>query len=100
MTTEPYDIGTVRHLSVNIKVDSADADPTALGFYMLEPDGTETEWQYGGSPSQIERENEGDFYVDWTIRVPGRHFWRFTGTGNAAGNTQGEFWAKRLNSGA
>lgn len=99
MTTEAYDIGSVVRMAVNIQVESEDVDPDALTFHLLEPDGEETEYVYG-TDAELARSDEGDFYVEWTVRVPGRHFWRFTGTGNAAGATSGEFWGRRQNAGA
>jgi hypothetical protein len=101
MTTEAYDIGAVARLSVNIQVDGSDADPDLLTLHILEPDGTETELTNAGSPQQITgNPSTGDFYHDFTVRMSGRHFYHFTGTGAAPGATSGEFWGRYRMAGA
>jgi hypothetical protein len=101
MTTEPFDIGAVARLTVNIQVDGADADPDALSFVILQPDGTRTTYTNAGSPQEITgNPSTGDYYVDHVVAQSGRHFWEFVGTGDARGATQGEFWGRRRNVGA
>lgn len=108
MTTESYDLGQVVRIELAVTAevsgspDQEPADPGALTLTLLEPDGTETPFANdGGSPEPITgHPATGGFYVDVVARVPGRHFWRWHGTGSARGATQGEFWVRRQNAGA
>jgi hypothetical protein len=101
MSTTPYYVGQVARLTVDIEVSDVGTDPDALTFTMLEPDGTETTYTNEGSPQEIVgHPGNGSFYVDWVIAQSGRHFWKFVGTGDARGATEGEFWARRTNAGA
>lgn len=106
MTTATYQIGEVTRLTLDVQADVggspnlAAADPTTLTFTMLEPDGTQTSRSEPGSPGIDGHPSQGGFYVDWTWRLPGRHFWRWAGTGQGASASQDEAFVKRQNAGA
>jgi hypothetical protein len=105
VTTETHEIGEVTRLTLDVQADVggspnlAPADPGALTFTMVEPNGDETVRTEPGSPGIDGHLSQGGFYVDWTWRMSGRHFWRWTGTGQGAGTFSGEAWVKRSNAG-
>jgi hypothetical protein len=106
VTTETYDIGQVTRLTLAVEAEVggspnlAAADPTALTFTMLEPNGDVTVRTEPGSPGIDGHPSQGGYFVDWTWRMAGRHFWRWEGTGQGAGSSSDEAWVKRQNAGA
>ncbi|MGD9879036.1 MAG: hypothetical protein AB7E70_20935 [Hyphomicrobiaceae bacterium] len=78
-----YDKGDLVKLSTSPAFKDADgeaADPTAVTFRIMEPDGTETTYVYG-TDAELVKAGTGDYYVHWTCAKEGRHSYRFEGTG-------------------
>lgn len=70
-----------------------ETDPTVTKFGMIEPDGTETIYTYG-TDAQLTRSAAGKFSVTWTTDQPGRHEWRWWGTGAVTAADHGVFWVE------
>ena len=100
MTTAAYQIGDLRVLSVQFR-DSADPpaayDPDVVNFEMVEPDGTVTPYTrpQAGPDSEIVKDAQGDYHVEWMCAKAGRHHVRWAGTGNQATAEQSEFYVAR-----
>lgn len=87
----PYDIGDAIELKGTFKdADEAVADPTAVFFKMLEPDGTATSYTYGADP-ELEKVSDGVFRVVWSAAKAGKHRWRLWGTGAVEQSESGTF---------
>lgn len=88
MTTAAYDIGDLRRLSVAFKdINGAAADPTTVTFRMRKPDGTVTTYVFG-TDSELVKDSVGNYHVDWTFALAGRHVWRFEGSAGGPVTTE------------
>ena len=95
MTTAAYDIGDTRRLTVTFtNLAGAAADPTGVTFSIRKPDGTAINYVYL-TDAEIVKSGTGVYYVDFAITLPGRHIYRFAGTGAVAAAENGEFYARR-----
>ena len=94
MATTVYDIGDLRRLQATFKNSAgAAADPTAITFFMREPDGVLTTYVYLTN-AQLVKSATGIYYVDWTFAKAGRHGMRWEGTGALVSSEQSDFWAR------
>ena len=95
MTTTTRDLGDKCRATVTFKnLSGVDTDPTAVTFNLLEPDGTVTNYVYGVD-AELVKSATGIYYVDYTSDQPGRHLYRFVGTGTVAQTVEGEFYSLR-----
>lgn len=93
--TDSYDIGDSRRFSVAFTdINGAAADPSAIAFKMVEPDGTETSYVYG-TDSELVKDSLGNYHVDWVFSKAGRHIIRFEGTGAVTAAEQDEVYVRR-----
>jgi hypothetical protein len=96
MTTEAFDIGDTRYLIATFTDSAGSAsDPTEITFTLRKPDGTSISYAYSDSPSLITKTATGVYRVDFAITLPGRHVFRWAGTGASAVVEAGEFYARR-----
>lgn len=86
-TVNDYQVGQVPRLSVTI---GEGVDPTALTFRIRVGNGTPTVYTYN-TDAQLKRDAAGSYYVDWTIAQEGVHYYRWAGTGTAAGAIEHSF---------
>lgn len=94
MTTAARHVGDVFRLTAAFTVGGTPTDPTGLTFTMREPDGVETIYVFG-TDAQPVKDSTGNYHVDWAVAKPGRHHYRWVGTGAAAEAGQGEFYAQQ-----
>lgn len=79
-----YDVGdkaTLRALFTNDHTPPEPADPSALTFYIKQPDGTVTEYVYG-TDTELVRDAIGSYHVDWPITAHGVYWYLFAGSGD------------------
>ena len=69
--------------------DGAEQDPTDLVVRILLPAGDETTEEY--SPGNITKSDTGDYYIDFTITMGGRHYYRWEATGTVIGAAESYF---------
>ena len=81
MSNEYYKNQSVR-LSATFTVDDTPTDPTAVVLYVLEPDGTLTDYEYG--EAEITKDDTGDYHVDIDADVEGVWRYGFVGSGAVA----------------
>ena len=77
-----YDIGDRVRCECEFKLDETLTDPSSVVFRMKTPDGETTSYTYGDG-SEVVRESEGVFYVDWDVSAAGGHYYRWEGDGVA-----------------
>lgn len=95
MTTEAHDIGDLRRLTVTFtNLAGTITDPTAVNFSIRKPDGTATAYVYG-TDAELVKSTTGVYYVDFALTLPGRHVYRWVGTGAVETAETGEFYARR-----
>ena len=95
MATPAYDVGDTRRLTATFtNLAGAATDPTGVTFSIKKPDGSSTNYIYG-TDGQLVKSGTGIYYVDFSITLPGRHSYRFAGTGTVATAENGEFYARR-----
>lgn len=95
MVVTAYDQNDTRRLSIAFtNIAAAATDPTTVTFIMREPDGVLTTYVYV-TDAELVKLSTGNFYVDWPIAKPGRHTFRWIGTGSVAAAEAGEFFARR-----
>ena len=93
--TTAHDIGDMRRLQVTFSnLAGAVADPTAVTFRIKKPDGTAISYVYGIDAGLV-KSATGVYYVDFSIALPGRHVYRFVGTGAVETAENGEFYVRR-----
>lgn len=78
MTTQVYRDSAVRWRGV-FTVDDVDTDPTAVSLFVLEPNGTETEYSYINAT--VSKEATGIYYKDVVLDSEGLWHARMLGTG-------------------
>lgn len=89
MTTQVFDIGDRERFKATFKDDTgALKNPTTTVATLREPDGTIT------TPT-INDESTGVKTVDITFTQTGRHYLRFTGTGDVVSSQGTEFYVKK-----
>jgi hypothetical protein len=93
--TLSYNIGDAPRLAVAF-TNYADvaADPTAIVFTCLEPDGVEVVFTHG-TDAELVKDSVGNYHVDYTITKQGRHNFKFVGTGAVVSTQQSDFYARR-----
>lgn len=83
-----YDVGDVVRLSNVVEQGGAAMDPTTLTLIVKLPDATETTYTYAGAT--ITRDSAGNYHVDVSVTMPGKHRYRWTSTGT--GQASEEDW--------
>lgn len=95
MTTAVHDPGDLRRLGVTFtNLAGTITDPTAVTFSIRDPAGTIVTYVYLAD-AELVRSSAGIYYVDYAINLPGRHAYRWSGTGAVATAETGEFYARR-----
>jgi len=95
MTTAAHDIGDLRRLTVTFtNLAGTITDPTAVTFSIRDPAGVITTYVYLTDAALV-KSTTGVYYVDYAITLPGRHAYRWVGTGAVETAEMGEFYARR-----
>jgi hypothetical protein len=94
--TEPdvYAPGESVHVTATFTKDGSAADPATIVLVFQRPDGTTTTWQFGvdaGLDAGVMRSSQGVYYANIPVEDEGQWVYRFTGTGEAAGSSEGWF---------
>ena len=92
--TEPYAPGQSVHVTAIFRKDDVLTDPDTVLLTFQRPDGTTTTWQYGanaGLDAGVERSSEGSYFANIPVEDEGMWAYRFSGTGVAAGASEGSF---------
>lgn len=93
MATNTYDIGDMVKLQSTFTVSDVATDPTTITFTLREPNNTVTTYVYG-TDSQLVKSGTGIYYVNWTVRMSGKHRWRMVGTGACVAAAEGTIDAR------
>jgi len=81
MSTTAHDKNDRRRLAITFKdFADVDADPDAVAFKIVEPDGVEVDYIYQ-TDAELVKDATGKYYVDYLFTKAGRHKFTFTGTG-------------------
>lgn len=84
-----YDIGDKIRCSVWFRNQAGEpSDPTEVTFKIRTPDGTVSE-------HSATRSEKGNYYYDYTITMPGVHYYRFEGTGDVVAAVEKSFTVRR-----
>lgn len=95
MTTAVHDPGDLRRLGVTFtNLAGVITDPDAVTFSIRNPAGAIVTYVYLTDAALV-RTTTGVYYVDFAITLPGRHVYRWAGTGAVATAETGEFYARR-----
>lgn len=95
MMTAVHDTGDLRRLTVTFtNLAGTVTDPTGVTFTIRKPDGTVTSYVYP-TDAVLVKSTTGVYYVDYAITLPGRHVYRWVGTGAVETAETGEFYARR-----
>ena len=90
-----FDVGDSRRFSVAFTdINGTAADPSAITFKLVEPDGTETNYTYV-TDAELVKDSTGVYHVDITFAQAGRHVIRFEGTGDVVSAEQSEVYIRR-----
>lgn len=97
MSTPAHDSGDQRRMTgLYVDIAGDPADPTGATLTIREPDGT----QVVKDILEMQNPAVGTLYYDHTIPAkPGRHVYRFEGTGAVTTAGENEFWVRHRNAG-
>lgn len=91
VTPNTYALGAEPRLRVTfLDVDGFEADPTAVTFEIIEPDGDMAAYVYGVDVELV-KEAVGKYYVDFLTLIAGTHCYRFQGTGDVRAVAERQF---------
>jgi len=89
MAATVYDLNDTVGASVTFAVDAVNTDPAMVTFNFIAPEsGTETVYTFG-TDAEVVQDSTGQYHVDFVVNEPGRWWYRWEGTGAAAGVEQG-----------
>lgn len=88
--TDSYVPGDLPHLTAAFTVDGVATDPTTVTLVVEAPDGTTVTYLYGTDAIPV-REGTGLYSADVPALAVGRWEYRWSGTGTAAGASEGSF---------
>jgi len=88
-------LGSVVRMSLHVASGAGDElDPTSLTFTLKQPDQSLVEYTFGADVEMV-RDSAGDYHVDWLTSQPGKHVYRFSGSGLYAGADEESFRVAR-----
>lgn len=88
---QEYQVGQVPRLTLTVTdMEDAAIDPTGLTFRLRVGTGDPTVYVYN-TDNELVKDDTGAYYVDWPITQEGVHYYRWTGTGTAAGAIERRF---------
>jgi hypothetical protein len=93
--SESFPLGSLVRVSVTFKNQSdVDADPTAVSFQIIPPDGNDQTFTYesGSDPDGvIIKDSTGNYHADVNGSLEGKWSYRFSGTAPVQAADEGHF---------
>lgn len=87
-TVSPFSSGDTIRFQVTFSLSSINTDPTTVIFRTKNPNGVVTSYVYL-TDNELIKSDTGIFYIDLALNLTGEHFYRWEGTGDAPGISEG-----------